>query len=405
MVTQSRVLFRLVGRAVISGLILYLVLTLNVLSSRAAYQEPDRRLPEIAIEIKLPDKSLPRRRLPGGDMTLIRRQSLNIIDPVAAGGFTAIDLSSIAEGDSMTVRLAIIYNDVSNQEWWKDKKEKVAGTWVIQRGESVRPDLTAFGIESFEMSVTDAKAIVFKPGEGPRIVNKTTVLEVVSLKRQLDHCSISLRNTSSKNIVAYSISIGGSGVSSHGRGLGYPAVAAGATTSEQYLRCSEKDDRDIVISNVIFDDGSFEGDSKVAQQYLANADGLRIQAPHVLRRVEQVLAIPDSDLRAAFDKLEADLWVIPEAIDKQSALDYLAKKLPSLDSKTVNELYEDLKGGLYDARNIALSEIGDTRRYVQELEERGQFASAVESIRRTLERLRESLSKITASRRVEPGLK
>lgn len=405
MFTQSRVAFRLVGRAVISSLILFLVLTLSVHSSPAAYQDLDRRRPEIALEIRLPDKSLPRRRFPGGGMTLIRRQSLNIIDPVAAGEFTAIDLSSKVEGDSMTVRLSIIYNDVSNQEWWKDKKEKVAGTWVIQRGETVRPDLVAFGIESFEMSVTDAKAIVFKPGEGPRIVNKTTALEVVCLTRQLDHCSISLRNTSGKNIVAYSISIGRGGVSSHSRGVGSSVIAAGATAPEQYLQCSEKDDEDIVISNVIFDDDSYEGDSKFAQTFLANSDGIRIQAPHVLRRIEQVLAIPDWDLRAAFDKLEADLWVIPEAIDKQSALDYLAKKLPSLDSRTVSDLYEDLKGGLYDARNIALSDIGNTRRYVQELEERGQFASAVESIRRTLERLKESLSKITASPKVEPGVK
>jgi hypothetical protein len=115
--------------------------------------------------------------------------------------------------------------------------------------------------------------------------------------------------------------------------------------------------------------------------------------------IEQTIKVDDSDLRDAFRKLEADLWIIPEAIDKPSALEFLKTKFPSADEKTRGALYEDLKGGLYDARNIALRSLGETLRSVQELESRSQFATAVESIKRVLEWLKETFDKINSAQR------
>ena len=126
---------------------------------------------------------------------------------------------------------------------------------------------------------------------------------------------------------------------------------------------------------------------------------MRIQSPSVLRMIEQTLTVDDSDLRAAFNKLEAELWVIPEAMYKEPALQFLKGKFPDQDEKTLSALYEVFKGGLYDARNIALSSLGETGRTVKGLEERGQFATAVESIRRTLEQLKETFGKITSAQR------
>ncbi|HSB12299.1 MAG TPA: hypothetical protein VLM38_22620, partial [Blastocatellia bacterium] len=156
--TQFRRFFGVVPRTV-SALPAVLIALVSV-GYGGQEREVRWRPPEIALDIILPELPQPRVRFAGGG--LIRRESLKIIDPTAAGDFTAVDVQARAEGDSMTVRLSIIYNDISNQEWWKDKKERVVGTWVIQRGESVSPsELAAFGIEPFELKVIDAKPVVF----------------------------------------------------------------------------------------------------------------------------------------------------------------------------------------------------------------------------------------------------
>lgn len=350
---------------------------------------------EVGLEITSPSDSKPLIRFAGGGATLIHRNRLKVHDPSEAGEFTAIDVHAERDMDGMKVRLAVIYNDLSNQEWWKDKKEKLVGTYLIRAGETVRAsELVQFGIEPFEMRAIDARPVVLKPGEGPAIINAPS-LEVYRIEKHLDSYRIWLKNKSDKNIVSYTVSNSTGGSTSYGaRGRASVLIAAGGQSQQIYLHANEVESRAIRITDVIFEDGSIEGDPRVAARFNAVAEGVRIQAPSVLRMVEQTLKRDDPDLRDAFDKLEADLWMIPEAIDKPSALELLKNKFPAYDANTRSALYEELKGGLYDARNIALSEIGEARRSVQALEEGSQFTSAVELIRSMLVRLRDTLYKI-----------
>jgi len=380
-------------------------ITSLLVAQTISQQRPSPPRSELGLEIGVPRESMRHIRFAvsngGRSSTLIHRRSLSISDPQAAGDFTAIDVSAEGDGDTIRVRLSVIYNDLSNQEWWKDKKEKIAGSYVVREGEPVWPtELAQFGIEPFEMKVISAGPIVFKPGEGPRIINNSTALEVARLEKHLDFYLISLKNISSKNVVAYTISTGGGGVITSSEGRGDPVIAAGATTRQTHLYGPNVERDGITITNVIFDDGSFEGDPNVAARFLARAEGVRIQAPHVLLKIEQTLAVDSSELPSAFDKLEAELWVIPEAIDKQSALELLKTRFPSLDDKTLSGLYEELKGGLYDARNIALTDMGVNRRMIQERQQRnGDDGSAAESLRRTLEHVKQTLEKITLGQR------
>ena len=84
----------------------------------------------LLLEIGLPNDPNPPRRLAvsngGRNMTLLTRQQLTINAPRLAADLTAVDVWADGEGDAIRVRLSIIYNDLSNQEWWKDKKENVA---------------------------------------------------------------------------------------------------------------------------------------------------------------------------------------------------------------------------------------------------------------------------------------
>lgn len=384
-----------------------LILLIGSVNFALAASSQERRFPQpdLALEIILPNSSRSPLKLTVRGMTLIRRQHLIVNDPKLAADFTAVDVWADGEGNAIRVRLSIIYNDLSNQEWWKDKKEKVAGSLLIREGESARlTELAQFGIEPFEMRAINARPVVVQPGEGPRIVNNTKSLEVVRLEKSLDGYQIWLKNNSSKNVVAYTISTGNRGLSAAGVGYGNirPVIAAGATSDEIYLYGATVEEDRITIPVVVFEDGSFEGDIKLAARFLVSGEGIRIQAPHVLRMVEQTLQVDDAELQTALNKLEAQLWVIPEAIDKQSAVELLKSKYPSFEDKTISSLYEALKGGLYEARNMALAPIGDIKRRIQE-DEQGQELSPVATrarlLREGLTRIKNDFERIIAAKR------
>lgn len=390
---------RLCSRVPIS--VILIGLSVLVLSISGSGQE---RLPqpELGLEIHLSGDTRPQIRLAGGGLTLIPRQLLKIHDPTAAGQLTAIDLQAEIDGDAIKVRVSIIYNDLSNQEWWKDKQEKFAGSYIIRVGEIVRPaELWQFGIEPFEMKAISARRVVFKPGEGPPVTNETTSLEVARLEKHLNGYWLWLKNTSSKNVVAFVVSSGrasiGTGLS--GRADRPIALAAGATSQQLHLNGKEIEQSGIRVRFAFFDDGSFEGDPTFVAPLLAHEEGVRIQAPHVLRKIQETLEVDDPELQAAFDKLEAALWVIPEAIDKQSALEFLGTKFPSLDDKTLSVLYEQLKSGLYDARNIALSSMGQNGRIIRERAQQNDAVFTAKSLRQVLEDLKRTFVKIVSAHR------
>ena len=394
--------FSLSRKTVPLAVLLAAILILPAFSISASGQ---RHLPqaELGLEILFSGDAKTQMRplvLIGGGSTLIHRPRLRINDPIAAGQLTAVDLHAEIDGNAIKVRLSIIYDDLSNQEWWKDKHEKLAGIYTIQEGESVRAEeLAQFGIEPFEMKVITSKMVVLKPGEGPRIVNNTTALEVARLEKHFRDYRLSLKNISSKNVVAFAISAGNIGIGSEGGAFaGTQAVlAAGATSHRDYsLDARQVETSGITIRFAVFEDGTFEGDPKLGAQFSAKTEGVRIQAPHVLRRIEETLRVDDPGLRAAFDKLEAELWQIPEAIDKSSALGLLKNRFSSVDDQTLSELYEGLKSGLYDARNIALASLGSNRQVLRDRAQYDDSAATAQSLRGILEDLKQTFERITS---------
>jgi hypothetical protein len=377
---------------------------LGMLTTASGGQEGNVRQTPLGMEISFPGDSTPRVRFntAGAGRAFIPRQRLKINDPNTAGDFIGISIWGERDADGIKVRLALIYLDPEEIDGGgrKNIKEKIVASYLVRVGETVSAaELDRFGIEPFEMKAMDATPVVLKPGEGPRITD-SSVLEVERIEKHFDTYRIRLKNKSDKNIVSYTVSTGNGAMRTSGgdRGRTGIVLAAGATSEELSLQGDEVERTGIKIPSIIFEDGTFEGDPQLARQFLAAAEGVRIQSPAVLRMIEQTLKVDDSDLRAAFYKLEADLWVIPEAMYKQPALQFLKAKFPDQNEKALSSLYEVFKGGLYDARNIALASLGDAGRIVKNFEERSQFASAVELIRRTLERLKETFGEITSAK-------
>ena len=296
-------------------------------------------------------------------MTVIQRRWLTIASPQAAGDLTGVDLHATPEGDGMKVELWIVYNDLSNQEWWKDKKEKPLGQYLVRQGAPLRPpELLDYGIIPFELSLVRYKNREISPGEGPPIVNMTTSLQVAKLEKIQNHYQLTLKNTSGKRIISYSVTSPGGGVSTRPAPFQRRAKSSDEDVfTVQYLSAEGVERGGIKITLVVFDDGTFEGNEMEAVGILAEQEGFRIQAPSVLDRIRATLEASEQDIVSQSLKLEASLWTIPEAIDKASALELLRSKYPHYDDRTISGLYEALKGGLYDARNHALSNLGQLK--------------------------------------------
>lgn len=357
---------------------------------------------EVGVDIILAGTTSPAIRLAmskGFSATLIPREQLIVIDANSAGNFTGVEVLAEYAGDAVRVTLFTRRNDLSKSESLTELKERLAGSYsyLLHEGESIRPpELTQLGIEPFELKLMVAKTRVLNPGEQFPIVNNTTALAVERLEQHLEGYRLWLKNTSSKNVSAFNVANGKTRIGSEGR-ANNPAIAAGATSRE--LRLGMVEGHGITITFAVFDDATFEGDARQAAPILAKAEGMRIQAPHVLRKIDQTLGVSDNELVEAFDKTESELWLIPEAIDKPSALELLKIRFPSLDEKTWSALYEDMKGGLYDARNIALADMGISRRSIRERQLHiRDDAEASRSLRATLEQVKQTLEGIISGK-------
>jgi hypothetical protein len=321
---------------------------------------------QFGLQITLPNDLKPLVTMERGGAMVIQRRSLTVASPQAAGDLTGVDLNATPVNDGMKVELWIVYNDLSDREWWKNKNEKLLGQYLVRQDSPVRPaELLDYGIIPFELSLIRYKNREFKPGEGPPITNMTTSLQVAKLERIGNHYQLTLKNTSGKKIISYRT---GSGAVSIGGGP--PASSVGIMSDDElvvrYLPLETVDSGRLKISSVVFEDGSFEGDAVEAAIVLAEREGFKIQSPSVLERVQAALMSGNENLVTESLKLEAGLWTIPEAIDKASAVERLKTKYPEYDDKLIGILYESLKGGLYNARNYALVRLGELKRRVGE---------------------------------------
>jgi hypothetical protein len=324
-------------------------------------------LPPIFLEINSPQKSVPIYRGYGG-MFLLRRELLPIINAESAKDITAVDVWAIWENEVLKVRLSIIYNDLSNSEWWKDKKEKELGNFIIPIGNSLSPvELLQFGIEPFEIKVVSNKLRLLKPEEYPRIVNRASSMEIGKAEKSLDYYCFVFKNNSNKDVIAIELSSGGyaSGEGSSGRSREDSLIPSGEAYEKAFY-VSDIEKHGLTIEMILFSDGTFEGDAKLAARYIVGREGRKMQAGKLLLLVEQAINVSDDVLAKALDKLEAQLQQMQEAMDKPSAIEYLKMKYPAFDEKTINRLYEEFKRSFYDARTYALSPIHDYRRRTQE---------------------------------------
>jgi hypothetical protein len=360
------------------------------------------QMPLSALEIISPHKSAPLFKGRAGTFEFfLDRDSLSIVNREAAKDFTAVNIEVSVEKEALKVRLSIIYNDLSDREWWKNKKEKEVGNFTIPVGNSLSPsELLQFGIEPFEIRAVSNQPVVLKPEEYPRILNLTNSIEVVEVGKSIEGYRFLFKNNSNKNVVAFEIGSRNSGISSDSSRTSSKdsLIPSGEIYEKGYsFAGADIEQAGLTIKMVLFSDGTFEGDAKSATSYLARWEGEAVQAAKLLPEIVQALNVADEELLEVFVKLEAQLWKMQEAMDKPSALEFLKIKYPSFDEEMISMLYEEFKSGFYSARNSALRPMGQSKQQLQERGKEFPETDKIPMLRRTLTQVKNTLEKIASA--------
>jgi hypothetical protein len=212
----------------------------------------------------------------------------------------AVNVASRAEGDAARVEVSLLvgvqYHD----------KEVQVGSYLLSEGERVVvKELAAFGVEPFEIAAVrpNISAPIL-----PSVSTRTSSLEVIGLeptKSAIPAYKLSLRNISNKNITALQVDVfEGSRLrltgSPHGQ-KGLPLVPAGAVLETNVLGAKDTTTtrfgyepasppfQTIVVTTLVFEDGSFEGDPGPALRINARTAGERIQIKRAVATLKETV--------------------------------------------------------------------------------------------------------------------
>jgi hypothetical protein len=215
----------------------------------------------------------------------------------------AVNIASRAEGDAARVDVSVFAGVRSFD------KEVQVGSYLLREGErAVVKELAAFGVEPFEIAAV--RPNISAPPL-PSVSTRTTSLEVVGLeptKSTIPAYKLSLRNLSTKNITALQVEVfEGSRLrlssSPHGQ-QGLPLIPAGAVLETNVLGAKDTTMtrfgyepasppfQTIVVSTLVFEDGSYEGDPAHALRINARTAGERIQLKRAVTALKKTLDTP-----------------------------------------------------------------------------------------------------------------
>ena len=264
----------------------------------------------------------------------------------------------------------------------ENEKEVLVGTYRLNEGDAVMTDaLTKFGLEPLVLRVVKAKPSFEDPLPPimPKVENKTKAIEVVSLNQESspsDSFRLTLRNVSSKNIVALDLFMpssdgnGGSGQRSQGSDKAHPLLLHGGV-SVHHINVSRggrmtpdgfvpdiAQQQTLIIRTVVFDDGTYEGLVEPAAEIEAHRRGLDIQRKRILRLLQEPQKTNEGDVVTQLSELKEQAYALGKTVDASVALELMAL-FPSLDEKAKGSILQTVEGGLREGKLELLRYISD----------------------------------------------
>ena len=260
----------------------------------------------------------------------------------------AVDVRSKVAGEFVRVTVSVFLG-----VRFFDKKEEVA-TYELKENEGVKAvGLTRFGVEPF-----DIKVVRVNPNLSytPSVLIKAESISVAGIELKnttLPSYKLTLHNTSNRDVVAIAINVFADNklqASSLPQGIqGRTLIKAGSAeeitvrAAYQAQRTSEgfrpepQPNQEIVVTSVVFNDGSFEGDAKMAATFTAFVTGRKIQVPKLIALMDTTSNIPDLNVPAALEMLKTQAELLSTDAEP-SVLDHVRTSFPKFTSSESHDL-------------------------------------------------------------------
>jgi hypothetical protein len=279
----------------------------------------------------------------------------------------AVNIKSILIGDEVRVWVSVFVGERF------DEPEKDIAVYTLREGEKTSVEkLTQFGVDPFELVLV---RVAPANTNLPQVISKAKSIELVTIQGNLSTLPayrLSLRNLSSKNVVALMIRVlqdNRTQISSMPQGKeGSPLIFAGGVSEfneEAATRASAVPggykpvtlpNQTIEISTAVFEDGSFEGEIEPATTFRSFVKGRKIELGLMVGLFEMALQNDRSDPSTALDRLSNDVAAL-EVVARPSAVQEVLNEFPSLTKTSEGPLRNTIEIAMSGIRKEAQDEI------------------------------------------------
>jgi len=271
----------------------------------------------------------------------------------------AIHMDYRRQGDAVRIDVKVIFGkvDLTICEPVDPARVKSAGTYVLRLGESASlQGLAQFGIDPIKVKVVAYESHTLTPAE---IGNKTKAIEVVQAVQAGEDWLVVLKNISSKNIVGLQVNYVAGSMQTR------RLIAPGEVykdmmhINESYLRPptgkaqGEPLPPKVVVSSVLFEDSTFEGDLWPALTFMTEWRGTRIQILRIISLLQAAIENPEPDSGRALETLRQQISALSNVADMQM-IDDLAGRYGPFTTYQRNGLISALRNSLSDTQHTML---------------------------------------------------
>jgi hypothetical protein len=320
------------------------------------------------------------------------RRVTNWQQPQGSLPVRAVNIVSRKEADAVRVNLSVFVGVK-----FHDKEEQVA-TYLIRENEKVTTnELAGFGVEPFEITVVRVPQSI---SNIPPIINRTESILIEGIQENnstLPSYGLSLRNASSKNVVALQIDVlvdGKARLLSQPMGKqGLPLIRAGGDlqinvlgvkdsmmTRQGYAPDSPRG-QNILIGTAVFEDGTYEGDAQIAVQIRGRIMAQRVQLTQIVSILDNIIEVDEVKATTTLETLKQQVSTLKDDVD-MAVVEELTKDFPKINLPEKNGLRLRFQAAMHHTKKELLDEIDQFEKAYKESPNRNNFKAWLSAVKK-----------------------
>jgi hypothetical protein len=253
------------------------------------------------------------------------------------------------------------------------EREELVATYTVRENETIRvSELTKFGVVPFEIKLVRVNPTI--PGPPP-VVNKTESLAVTGIeinKSTLPSYKLTLQNLSGKNVAALGAQVlvnGRRRISSMRQGEDgeclieagrayklYLAAANNAQPTQGGYTPETPPNQEIVITTVVFSDGSYEGDAETAASFRAFQAGRKAQVARLVALLQKASDSTGLTTATALENLKTQVAALSNEAEA-AVVNNLRREFPTFGQTEKRDIKEAVEIALSGVKTDFLKEI------------------------------------------------